>query len=227
MDGAIELVAEIVRANRAIDSLNLVVYEEAHNWRDTPIPLDDAGIDFLILGLQQDPGERAIINLSRCDVSVKNLKQIADNLPASKLLGLQSNVAIAGDGQAQIPMMDFMCSPSPRNKERLTCLLQSLCMGKGFLLESGRSYHYYGMRLLTEMDWRAFLGKCLLMTGCADERYIGHQLVNGYCVLRLSSGSSRIECQLWLRKSLPRRSDKPRRSDFDKALKASKKVHGY
>lgn len=183
-----ELVAEIVRTNPVIDSLNLVVYEEAQNWRDTPILRDDAGIDFLILGLRQDQGKRTITKLSRCDVSLKNLSHIADNLPASKLLGLQSNVAVAGGGQAQIPMMDFMCSPSPRNKERLTCLLQSLCMGRGFLLESGRSYHYYGLRLLTEVEWRTFLGKCLLMTGFADERYIGHQLVNGYCVLRLSSG---------------------------------------
>jgi hypothetical protein len=26
------------------------------------------------------------------------------------------------------------------------------------------------------------------MSGFADDRYIGHQLVDGYCVLRLSSG---------------------------------------
>lgn len=188
MHSAIELVAEIVQTNRAIDSLNLVVYEEAHNWRDTPISLDEAEIDFLILGLQQDQCERTITSMSRCDFSKDKVNQIAGNLPPSKLLGLQSNVALAGGGQAQIPMMDFMCSPSPRNMERLTRLIQSLQMGKGFLLESGRSYHYYGTQLLTDAEWRAFLGKCLLMTGCADERYVGHQLVNGYCVLRLSSG---------------------------------------
>ena len=188
MYSAVELVAEIVRMNPAIDSLNLVVYEEAPNWRDMPIALDDAGIDFLILGLQQDRGQRTIKSLPRCEVFPKNLNQIADHLPTGKLLGLQSNVSLASGAQAQIPMMDFMCSPSPCNIERLTRLLQSLRMGRGFLLESGRSYHYYGTRLLTEAEWSTFLGKCLLMTGCADERYIGHQLVNGYCVLRLSSG---------------------------------------
>jgi hypothetical protein len=185
---AVELVEEIVRMNPAIDSLNLVVYEEAPNWRDTPIALDDAGMDFLIRGLQQDRAERTMTSLSRCEVFPKYLYQIAERLPSGKLLGLQSNVSLASGAQTQIPMMDFMCSPSPRNMERLTRLLQSLGMGKGFLLESGRSYHYYGTRLLTETEWRVFLGKCLLMTGCADERYIGHQLVNGYCVLRLSSG---------------------------------------
>jgi hypothetical protein len=185
---AIELVAEIVRVNSAIDSLSLVTYQEAPNWRDTPVSLDDAGIDFLIRGLQQDQGERTITTMSRCEVSPENLDQIAKNLPPSKLLGLQSNVPLASGGQAHIPMMDFMCSPSQRNLERLTRLLESLRMGKGFLLESGRSYHYYGSRVLSEAGWRTFLGRCLLMTGCADERYVGHQLVNGFCVLRISSG---------------------------------------
>jgi len=47
---------------------------------------------------------------------------------------------------------------------------------------------YYGFQLLPESEWPIFLGKCLLMSGYADDRYIGHQLVDGYCVLRLSSG---------------------------------------
>jgi hypothetical protein len=185
---AIELVAEIVRVNSAIDSLSLVTYEEAPNWRDTPVSLDDAGIDFLIRGLQQDQCERTMTNMSRCEVSPENLYQTAKNLPVSKLLGLQSNVTLAGGGQAHIPMMDFMCSPSPRNLERLTSLLESLRIGKGFVLESGRSYHYYGSQIFAEVEWRSFLGRCLLMTGCADERYVGHQLINGFCVLRISSG---------------------------------------
>jgi hypothetical protein len=185
---AIELVAEIVRMNPAINSLNLVVYEEAPNWRDTPISPDDAGIDFLVLGLQEDQGERKITTLPRSEISAKNLNQIAEDLPASKLLALQSNVPLTCGGQAHIPMMDFMCPPSPRNVERLKRLLESLRMGKGFLLESGRSYHYYSTQIIAEAGWRTFLGKCLLMTGCADERYVGHQLVNGYCVLRISSG---------------------------------------
>lgn len=191
MYNAIELVAEIVRTNRDIASLNLVVYEEAPNWRDTRTSLEDATIDFLIQGLQQDQGERKLMHLSRDDFSSRYIRQLVDNLPPFKLLGLQSNVEVAGGSQAQIPMMDFMCSPSVRNKARLTTLLQSLSLGKGFLLDSGRSYHYYGTRLLKEAEWRAFLGKCLLMTGCADERYIGHQLVNGYCVLRISPGRTK------------------------------------
>jgi len=79
-------------------------------------------------------------------------------------------------------------SSSVVNSEILVQLLRALGNGEGFLLRSGRSYHYYGATLLTEIEWRVFLGKCLLMSGYSDDRYIGHQLVDGYCALRLSSG---------------------------------------
>jgi len=87
-----------------------------------------------------------------------------------------------------IPMMDFMCPPSYENQQALSGLLRELNHGRGFLLESGRSYHYYGLQILDERQWHVFLGKCLLMSGFVDDRYVGHQLVDGHCVLRLSAG---------------------------------------
>ena len=86
-------------------------------------------------------------------------------------------------------MMDFMCAPSSTNLGLLTHLLGDLHQGRGCLLDSGRSYHYYGFRLLSGTEWQIFMGKCLLMSSLVDDRYIGHQLVDGYCVLRLSSGN--------------------------------------
>jgi hypothetical protein len=64
-------------------------------------------------------------------------------------------------------MMDFTYPSSTRNLEVLTRLIRKVPggKGKGFLLESGRSYHYYGVELLTNQEWRVFLGKCLLTSG--------------------------------------------------------------
>jgi len=90
-------------------------------------------------------------------------------------------------------MMDFKCGVTAANLALLTNLLKDQRFGRGCLLESGRSYHYYGFQLLPEDLWRTFLGTCLLMTGFADDRYIGHQLVDGYCVLRLSPGDLRTK----------------------------------
>ena|SRR5437667_4727817 len=126
-------------------------------------------------------------------MSAKRLQEIARGLAEDRLLGLISRVSLRGGGSGHIPMMDFVCIPSPENLDILTRFLTEIQNGKGegFLLESGRSYHYYGVELLSEEGWRVFLGKCLLMPGYVDDRYVGHQLVDGHCVLRLSAGKLR------------------------------------
>ena len=121
---------------------------------------------------------------------------MAQSLRGHQLLGVVSRVSLADGGSGHIPMMDFLCAASTRNLDVLTRLLREIGQARGFLLESGRSYHYYGVEILTEEAWQRFLGKCLLMFGYVDDRYVGHQLVDGHCVLRLSAGR--------LKASLPR-----------------------
>jgi len=185
------VVADIVRSNPTVESLTLVTYVEGPNWRDLPRKADTPSVELLLGGLEQDRGERILAKFSRTEVTAENLFASASKLPHNKLLGVVSRVLLEGGGAAHIPMMDFMCVPSAGNLELLVRLLGNLRQGRGFLLESGRSYHYYGFQLLTEEGWRGFLGKCLLMSGYTDDRYIGHQLVDGHCVLRLSSGKSK------------------------------------
>jgi hypothetical protein len=124
-------------------------------------------------------------------MSAQALAAVAQSLRENQVLGLASSVSVVDQGSRHIPMMDFKCSPSTKNLEVLMLLLRKIGQRKGYLLESGRSFHYYGMELLAEEEWRVFLGKCLLMSGYVDDRYVGHQLVDGYCVLRLSAGKLR------------------------------------
>lgn len=188
---AYEVVASAVDGNPAIESLTLVTYQESPNWGDVPHAGESTDLPMLLKGLQQDSGERILTNLSREDASAENLREIAEGLRGNRLLGILSKVRLLGGESAHIPMMDFKCAPSVRNLEVLVNLLNDLRQGPGYVLESGRSYHYYGLRLLSEEDWKVFLGKCLLMYGYTDERYIGHQLIDGHCVLRLSAGKSK------------------------------------
>jgi hypothetical protein len=187
-----EVVAEIVESNPSIESLTLVTYHEGPNWRDVAQP-ETKELPVLIKGIRQDAGERVLSRLLRAEVTAERLKNVAQSLRTNQLVGVISRVTVAG-GELRhittrhIPMMDFMCPPSPANLEVLTRLFREIGQKKGYLLESGRSYHYYGLELLTEEQWRVFLGKCLLMCGYVDDRYVGHQLVDGHCVLRLSSG---------------------------------------
>ena len=57
----------------------------------------------------------------------------------------------------------------------------------GVLLNSGKSFHYYGHTLLGQRQWREFLGRSLLLSELVDTRYIGHALINDECRLRLST----------------------------------------
>ncbi len=185
---AFEVLAYIVESNPHIESLTLVTYHEGPNWRDMPQPAEGDELPMLLKGVRQDSGERILTNLLRNEVSAERLKALAQGLRGRQLVGVVSRVPLAGGGSRHIPMMDFMCAPSATNLEVLPRLFREIGQERGYLLESGRSYHYYGVELLTEEEWRVFLGKCLLMFGYVDDRYIGHQLVDGHCVLRLSSG---------------------------------------
>jgi hypothetical protein len=56
----------------------------------------------------------------------------------------------------------------------------------GYVLFSGRYYHFYGLRLLEELEWYQFLACWLMPTLVVSPRYIGHSLYRGYAALRLS-----------------------------------------
>lgn len=57
----------------------------------------------------------------------------------------------------------------------------------GYLLDSGRYFHYYGRQLLTAQDWLRFLSQFLMPCVLVSPRYIGHSLYRGFCALRLNA----------------------------------------
>ena len=108
----------------------------------------------------------------------------------SRALGICS-VCRMSDGQTKhIPMMDFRCSSNPNAFTRSLDLVEELVRrigeSAGAIFNSGASFHYYGLRLMSEVEWQAFLGKCLLMAPLTDSRYIGHRLIEGFGVLRIA-----------------------------------------
>lgn len=95
-----------------------------------------------------------------------------------------------------IPLMDFRCKPSPENLHRVTKAIREIqdklfyrgdMPKQGFVLESGRSYHYYGCYLMDTLSWNTFLGMCLLLSDLTDARYIGHSLIDSSSTLRISA----------------------------------------
>jgi len=57
----------------------------------------------------------------------------------------------------------------------------------GYLLSSGRHFHFYGLRLLDQLEWCKFLASWLMPTIIVSPRYIGHCLYREYAALRLTT----------------------------------------
>jgi hypothetical protein len=60
-------------------------------------------------------------------------------------------------------------------------------VGEGFLVETDKSYHFYGTKLLEEKELVEFLGRALLFAPIVDRAWISHQLIELCCALRISS----------------------------------------
>lgn len=104
-------------------------------------------------------------------------------------LGLTSIVKIRG-GERHIPMIDFGCSCSESNLLEVEKTLLNLGQKQGFVLESGGSYHFYGMDMLTETEWREFMEKCKKQPA-VDKDWPRYQLADKFSALRVSTSTSK------------------------------------
>ena len=129
----------------------------------------------------------------------EKLSAIIKKLPLESELGVSSKVLLTSGVSAHLPMMDFRI---PRRQDTLSLVIRRLIDVKiynGWVLNSGASYHFYGLDLLNLDEWQVFMGKCLLTSirknkrdfqQIADFRYIGHSLIRGSNILRITANSN-------------------------------------
>lgn len=85
-----------------------------------------------------------------------------------------------------IPMIDFECPINKENKVKILNLISELGQKDGFLLESGQSYHFYGAKLLEEMEWKKFNEK-LAKNELIGQTWPKLQVEDGFSVLRITT----------------------------------------
>jgi hypothetical protein len=126
-------------------------------------------------------------------LSVKGLTaripKLISQLPDSDALGINSICWLRDGTVRHIPMMDFKPKPSPANRRLIQQSLAEIGQS-GLLVQSGRSFHFYGLALLREKDWLKFLGDSLLVK-FSDSRWIGHSLLEQRCNLRFTTSKLR------------------------------------
>ncbi len=119
-------------------------------------------------------------------LALNELRAIETTLTSDKILAVASKVKCADGTVRHIPQIDFHCSDNPTTRDTVMELLNVLGL-RGYLLASGKSFHFYGVDLLAESEFAKFMGRILLFSPIVDRAWIAHQLIEGQTALRLSS----------------------------------------
>lgn len=90
-----------------------------------------------------------------------------------------------------LPLLDFHIPVSSENTEICINVIKLLGL-KGYLLDSGKSYHLISSMFLKEDEFKNTLYKALLLTPIIDRAWISHQLIQGYSCLRITEKYNRL-----------------------------------
>ncbi|PPF20865.1 hypothetical protein [Rathayibacter sp. AY1A7] len=105
---------------------------------------------------------------------------------------LTSELGMSDGSVRHLPMLDFSVKEVRRGAEASVRRIIEELGEPGLLVASGRSFHFFGARALTESSFREFLARALLFTPLTDERWIAHQLVGDMASLRISMSDKQL-----------------------------------
>jgi len=132
----------------------------------------------------QSVGQK-LLRIPASDVRLDLLVELERKvLSSGRLVAITSLVSDEGD-EAHLQMLDFHTIYSVELTPLVIQVIRSLGC-RGALLRSGKSYHFYGLKLLGAPALPAFLGRALLFDPILDRAWIAHQLIEGRCALRIS-----------------------------------------
>jgi hypothetical protein len=134
----------------------------------------------------QSPSIEAI---QRNDVTISTFESVMGRLEPGQMLAASSRVERAGKEDMHIPMLDFHCSVSAENDQRVRFIAIALGL-HGYIVHSGQSYHFYGSGLIATEELVTLLSSALLFSPIIDRAWIAHQIIERACGLRISSGKT-------------------------------------
>ncbi|MGO4414412.1 hypothetical protein AB4Z27_15765 [Cupriavidus sp. KB_39] len=133
--------------------------------------------------------KRRTFNVAIAEVTRPWVQSTLDGLPAGMELALHSSIVLDGE-TFHIPMVDF-ATQSRAQLAKLNEYLGHKISDCVLWFDSGRSFHGYGVTLITAVEWRELMGRLLLanrpnLFPLIDPRWVGHRLIAGYSALRWS-----------------------------------------
>lgn len=111
------------------------------------------------------------------------LRQIESSLKDGWNLNLDSVVRDPEGNIRHIPMMDLHIGVTLENTRRVAKFLREVVVpkiGRAFLIESGRSYHVMGMKLILPSEWEEFISMDFTQATIGDDPIVSGKYF-GYC----------------------------------------------
>lgn len=101
-------------------------------------------------------------------------------------IAINSRVKMVDGTYKHFPLLDFHIPISPNNELIVKKVIKILGFSRGYIMESGESYHFIGLDFITNEELTIFLSKALLFSPIIDRAWIAHQLLERSCSLRVS-----------------------------------------
>lgn len=127
------------------------------------------------------------IIISRGEICSGEIDTISETSNDNFWLSLTSEVKLHSKSM-HLPLLDFHC-PKSNSNDSIVIEVSKLLFPDGFIvLGSEKSYHCYGLILVSEQELLDILAKALLFSPIIDGAYIAHQIIERRCCLRISKG---------------------------------------
>jgi hypothetical protein len=102
-----------------------------------------------------------------------------------------SAILISGETDRHLPLLDFHCKETCDHDRLVRSVCRVLFGCTTVVCRSGESYHAYGLMTVTSDELRRFLTTALLFAPIVDRAYVAHQLMEGYCALRIGAAPNK------------------------------------
>jgi len=129
---------------------------------------------------------RSTITLSASDIVSGSLRDVVSSLKPNRALDLTSTVGANSGEVVQLALLDFRLKASSSHALVAAEICRRVAGDGGYLLESGESYHFIGLRPMSPDVWIKMMGRSLLFGPHIDARWVAHQLIDGSSALRVS-----------------------------------------
>lgn len=117
-------------------------------------------------------------------VSSSNLNEFLSDL-GDGILALNSKVLMSDGSTRHIPLLDFKVASAPKNHQLASACIELLGL-HGYLLDSGKSYHFIGYELVSESELLDILAKFILLDPVSDKAWAAHQIIERSTSLRIT-----------------------------------------